>query len=54
LKYSNDILDRATAESMAKAFGELLKTVVGNPQVRIADLSLVNAEEGSEREEITF
>jgi hypothetical protein len=54
LNYNSDVLDRATAESMAAAYGKILEAVVRNPHTPIDSLAQEADELGSEREEITL
>jgi hypothetical protein len=54
LNYNSDVLDRATAESMAAAYGKILEAVVRDPNAPIESLAQEADELGSEREEITL
>ena len=54
LNYNSDVLDRATAESMAAAYCKILEAVVRDPNTPIESLAQEAEELGAEREEITL
>jgi len=54
LNYNSDVMDRATAEAMAVAYGKILEAVVRDPNTPIESLAQDSEELGSEREEFAL
>jgi hypothetical protein len=54
LNYNSDVMDRATAEAMAVAYGKILEAAVRDPDMPIECLAPDTEEIGSEREEFAL
>jgi non-ribosomal peptide synthetase component F len=54
LNYNSDVMDRATAEAMATAYGKILEAVVSNPHIPVESLMQESEDLGTGREEFAL
>jgi hypothetical protein len=54
LNYNSDVMERATAEAMATAYGKILKAVVRDPNMPIENLAPGSEGLVTEREEFAL